>query len=462
MIFGNKILDYWDDILEDLKAMIAIPSVSGEPEGEYVFGKDSARAIDLAMELSAKYDLPAKNVDYYAMHTEYGQGEGNAVVLAHIDVVPAGSGWETDPFEMVIKDGKIIGRGILDDKGSAIVALHCLRALRDAGIQGNRKLRVVMGSSEETGMQDMEYYFSREQHPDLGFTPDGDYGICHCEKGILTYSAQGKNDSDVIKSFHSGTVSNAVPDSAVCSVICSEEEFLTLKTEAEKTPGMFQISKTPLGADISAKGKISHAANPETGINAASHLVSLLYKVFKQRIGSFFLYIYEKVGVSYDGSQIDIAMADEVSGPLTFNLGIVNTDDKNCSLTVNIRYPATKDGAAISETLKRETEAYGLGYTLLSDASPLYLPKEGPLVTLLSKAYTAVTGKPCSIYSMGGGTYARQMFGKGVAFGPFFPENPDGIAHTANEFVYIENLKLHAQICLEAMYYMFTAAEEDI
>ena len=150
-------------------------------------------------------------------------------------------------------------------------------------------------------------------------------------------------------------------------------------------------------------------------------------------------------------------MSDEPSGPLTFNLGLLHADPQECSLVVDIRYPATKKGDAVSEPIQKAAEAYGLTYTLLSDAAPLYLPKESPLVTLLSGAYKDITGEECSIYSMGGGTYARQMHGKGVAFGPGFASEEDSHAHDVNERIDLEQFKLHAKICLEAMYRMLTA-----
>jgi len=458
MIFGDKILNYWDSILEDLKEIIAIPSVSSGPKGIYPFGEDAASAVDCVMAMAGKYGLKAKNVDYYAMHAEIGEGDGNAVVMAHIDVVPAGEGWDMDPYTCVIKDGKAYGRGVLDDKGAAIVALHCLRALQDEGVRGKRKLRVILGSSEETGMTDMEHYFQSEQKPDMGFTPDGEYGVCNCEKGILTYTASGKNDSRMVRSFQSGTVPNAVPDKAKCELALSEEEYGRLITFAKTAESKYKIEKTNDGASVLALGRASHAAMPETGVNAASYLVKLLGDCFGETaLGSFYGYLYQKINVTHDGSRIGVAMSDEESGALTFNLGIVNADENDCSLTVNIRYPATKDGGTISRKLQEETEASALAYTLLSDSKPLYVPRDSQLVKLLSSAYEAVTGDKCDIYSMGGGTYAREMFGKGVAFGPTFPTHPDGTAHTANEFIYLDNLKQHARICLEAMYRMYTA-----
>ena len=133
MIFGNKILDYWDDILRDLGTLVAIPSVCGTADGMYPYGKEPARALDTALALARSYGLETQNVDYYAGHAQYGEGDENAIVMAHLDVVPAGEGWDTDPFQMVEKDGLLFGRGVSDNKGPAVIALHCLRALKEAG-----------------------------------------------------------------------------------------------------------------------------------------------------------------------------------------------------------------------------------------------------------------------------------------------------------------------------------------
>lgn len=458
-MFGEKILNYWDDIVSDLGKLVAIPSVAVRTEGEHPFGDPCAKALDTVVELAEGYGLKAKNVDYYAAHAEIGEGEGNAVVMAHLDVVPAGEGWDSDPFTMVLtEDGRAIGRGVADDKGAAVVALHCLRAIKDAGVKGKRKLRVVFGSAEEIGMYDMPHYFSKEQHPDMGFTPDAGYGICHCEKGGLNFNVKAKNDSALVKSFTAGTVPNAVPYKAECKIVCTADEFDRLSKAAGESGIEIAVTRTEDGAQLLAKGKAAHAASPQLGKNAASYLVELLHQVFgAERLGSFFGFIHEKIGLMSDGSPLGVNISDEPSGPLTFNLGIVTVTPESCSLTVDIRYPATKDGSWVSDTIKKQVDAAGLEFVLLSDAVPLYLPKESQLVTLLSGAYKDVTGEECDIFSMGGGTYARQMFGKGVAFGPGFHDDIPAHEHDVNEQISLEKFKLHAQICLEAMYRMFTA-----
>ncbi len=455
MIFGEKILNYWDDIMSDLEKMVAVPSVAKPQEGKYPFGENAAKAIDLAVDMAKSYGLSAKNVDYYACHAEIGEGEENAVVMAHLDVVPEGEGWNTPPYEMIIKDGLAYGRGVSDNKGPAIVALHCLRALKDEGVIGKRKLRVVMGSAEEIGMEDMPYYFEREQKPTMGFTPDSVYGICNCEKGILNFKVENKNDSSVIKSFVSGTVVNAVPYKALASINCTDSEFEILSEAAYKLDGDFVLTKTSFGCDIVSNGIASHASMPEKGKNAASLLIDLLHSVFSNKIGSLLSFVNTKIGMTYDGSKIGVNFTDEPSGALTFNLGLVNVDEENASFSVDIRHPVTVDGEKIRNIIKTAVEEAGLTWVTSHYQAPLYLPADSDFIKLLSESYEAVTGEKCDIYSMGGGTYARQMYNNGVAFGASFKGTENNV-HNCNESINLEEYKLHAKICLEAMYRMFT------
>ena len=349
-MFGEKILDYWDDIMKDLGDIIAIPSVAQPQDGPYPFGKDAATAVDKAIEIAERYGIKTKNSDYYAMHAELGEGEENAVVMAHLDVVPAGEGWDSDPYTMVIRDGKAFGRGVSDNKGPAIVALHCLRALKEAGVVGKRKLRVVLGSAEEIGMQDMGHYFSKEQMPTMGFTPDACYGVCHCEKGLFRFAVTGKVGKKIV-SFKAGTVVNAVPYKAEADVLCDDDEFAKLVEAATAAEVKFDITRTESGAHIVATGKAAHASTPEIGINAAAHLAHLLVNVFGADCGEFLTFMDEKVGLAYDGSNIGVKMSDEPSGALTFNLGLVNIENGEGRFDIDIRYPATKSGAEIDKIL---------------------------------------------------------------------------------------------------------------
>jgi acetylornithine deacetylase/succinyl-diaminopimelate desuccinylase-like protein len=73
--------------------------------------------------------LKTVNGDYYCGYGETGEGEKLIGILAHLDIVPAGSDWNSDPFRMVEKDGYLYGRGVSDDKGAAVASMYALKYL---------------------------------------------------------------------------------------------------------------------------------------------------------------------------------------------------------------------------------------------------------------------------------------------------------------------------------------------
>ncbi|NLG92487.1 MAG: M20 family metallopeptidase [Clostridiales bacterium] len=457
MSFGNKILKYREDILKDLAELVAIPSVQSKPEEGMPFGREVARVMDAFVNMADRMGFATKNVGGYAGHAEYGEGDEVAAVVAHLDIVPEGEGWDTDPFTLTKKGNLYFGRGTADDKGAAIVALYCLKALKDENIKGKRRLRVIFGGGEETSSNDLEMYLRSEQMPVMAFTPDSDYGICNREKGIMRLTISGKSDSSVIKKFTAGTVVNAVPSKAAAEILCTEDVCRKLQEAAKTTPGDFHIERTADGAKITSAGKASHAMQPQEGFNAATHLMKLLGVVFKaEELGTLARFVNTKIGTELYGESLGVSQQDKESGPLTFNVGLVNIGEGEDSIGIDIRYPVTGDGEKIFAKIAENTADFGLKCELQTHSKPLFLPEDNPFISLLKDSYAEITGKPADVYATGGGTYARAFEGRAVAFGPFFPDEPDRRLHNTNENIDIDRFMVHAQICLEAMYRMFT------
>ena len=151
--FGNKILKYQDEIFADLARLIAVPSVRGEAEPGKPFGTAPAQALQCILEIAEKLGFPTRNVGNYAGHAEYGEGEEIAAVLSHVDVVPAGDGWDTDPFTMTKIGNQYFGRGVADDKGAAVVSLYCLKVLQDEQVVTKRRIRTIFGDGIYAGFR---------------------------------------------------------------------------------------------------------------------------------------------------------------------------------------------------------------------------------------------------------------------------------------------------------------------
>ena len=138
------------------------------------------------LELAESMGFRTCNVDNHVGWCEYGEGEEMAAVLGHLDVVPAGEGWSVPPYEGKVIDGKIYGRGAMDDKGPTVAALYSLWAIKESAVKLNKRIRLFFGLSEENGGNDIRYYLENGgEIPVMGFTPDGEYPVIHGEKGFI-------------------------------------------------------------------------------------------------------------------------------------------------------------------------------------------------------------------------------------------------------------------------------------
>ena len=456
MHFGSRIYQYEKAFVQDLEKLVAIPSVCTQAAGEYPFGEHSARALEWILKRAEEMGFAVTNVGHYAGHAEFGAGERMSAVLAHVDVVPAGEGWDSDPFVLTRRGDLLFGRGVLDDKGAAVMALYCLKALKDAGIVPQRRLRVIFGAGEEVGMDDLRVYFRHEPLPDKAFTPDSEYGICNREKGILQFSLKaGRYHAGIVRQFQGGTVINAVPGAAQADICCTEQELALLKAAGEHQAGCFTFEENPGGVVIRSRGRAAHAMEPEAGVNAVTHLAELLCRVFtREQLGEALAFLHEQAGTQYDGELLGIARADAPSGALTCNVGKVEIFQQKAEIGMDIRYPVTADGNEIMEHIRERASRYGLELVPHHLNPPLYMEENAPFITLLKQAYRTVTGREAVLYATGGGTYSRTVQGRCVAFGPLFKDEPNRHMHDANEHIDMKRFMRHGEICLQAMHDM--------
>ena len=108
--------------------------------------------------IKSQPDFPGTEVERSSLPIVAGHfgnpAEGPRVLLvAHIDVVPEGerAQWHTDPFDPVVKDGRLYGRGACDMKGGAVAALAAVRALQAVGGPIRGEVVLLSVPSEEDG-----------------------------------------------------------------------------------------------------------------------------------------------------------------------------------------------------------------------------------------------------------------------------------------------------------------------
>lgn len=406
-------------ILKDLKNLLKIQSVLSEPEEGMPFGKENYRALKYMLDLGEKNGFKTKNVDGYAGHIEWGEGEEIFGVLCHLDVVPAGENWKYPPFSAITKDGKIYARGAIDDKSPAVAVLYAIKRLKKEGFIPHKKFRLIMGLNEESGWKCIEYYMKKEKMPDSGFSPDADFPVINCEKGVLFLKISFSCKDNNIKAVFGGNRVNMVPDSAGYELLAGEKQTFT--------------------------GVSAHGSHPEKGINAVSKMIlELKGKTPDKSVSD----IYNAFCNSFSLKNLHIDLSDEKSGKLTLNLGTIENKDGKIICKVDIRYPVSFDNELILKNIK-DNLPKDCKVEIINYHRPLYIPENDELVIKLLNAYDKVTGLKGKCISIGGATYSRSI-DKCVAFGPVFPDE-DSKIHTADESVEIKRLYMMTEIYYEAL-----------
>lgn len=422
--------NYRKDMLKTLLEVLKFDGEQGCGGVGAPFGKGNRECLDYMLRLCESLGMSVKNLDGYAGFADIGEGEAFGI-LGHLDTVPVSDGWTKNPYGE-IDDGIIYGRGVLDDRGPMVACVYALKALLDEGLKPKRKIRFIFGCNEESGWECIDHYRKHEQMPEEGFSPDADFPVINCEKGIATLAYTKEYDGKI--SLSGGTRPNVVP-SECNAVLPMTDENLKAVIEGRLD---YEIKDNKIYA--TAHGKAAHAANPQLGENAIVKMLKALRKTDKD-----FDELYNAFS-SFDGSGCGLDLCDEISGALTLNLGLVDCD-ASLSFILNIRYPVTVTETQIINILDNCIPCYIVAYSVFQP--PLFVDKDDDLVKTLLKTYNDVTGQNAEAVTIGGGTYARALK-KGVAFGPEFPGKLSTI-HMPDERVSIDDFMTMAKIYYTAI-----------
>jgi succinyl-diaminopimelate desuccinylase len=454
-----------DEIVSALVGVLKIRSLEDEAAPNAPFGKPVREALDYTLNLCRDLGFTVKDVDGFAGHAEFGTGAEMVASLGHLDVVPEGDGWEYPPYGATIKNGYIYARGASDDKGPTYASLFGAKAVMDSGLPIKRRIRVIFGCNEESGFGCVEHYFNvaKEERPVLGFTPDSGFPLIYAEKGIANLvleKAAPTGDRPLrIVSASGGRRPNMVPDAATARLEGTPEAI----AEAQKTLAKFWDKNVSVAQDsealtISAVGKSAHGSRPQAGDNAVARLARALATLELDETECWLDWVNETNDPT--GDALGIAHRDDVAGPLTSNLGILETTaDGKIRLTYNIRYPVTWDITSLLAANKPIIDAGGWTLADYSDQPPLYVPLDKEPVATLLRVYREASGDTLSEpETMGGGTYARATPFT-VAYGAHFPTSADdyGPAHEPDECISINTLLNATKIYAQALYELANA-----
>lgn len=456
-------LDTWieahvDDLVAAVQSSVRVPSVKGEPDGpDSPYGREVRAALDDALGLCRSMGFAVTDVGGHAAHAEFGQGAEMVAALGHLDVVPAGDRWTRDPFGGELVDGFIYGRGTSDDKGPTIAALFGAKALMEIGLPLRRRVRVIFGCDEESGFGCVKHYWevAGQERPAAAFAPDAGFPLVYAEKGIcdlpLTLQRPAGGEGLRVITASGGRRSNMVPDAAEARIAGPSA---AVAAAAGRLADYWDRNVTcVLEGDylvVRSVGKSAHGSLPQEGDNAIVRLARALQTL---PLGADVAWARRLVETGDPaGSGLGIEGRDEVVGPLTCNLGILEVTDERIRVVYNVRYPVLWSFETLIERLEAHMACGPWVLAKPRNGPALYAPLDAEPARTLMAVYREVTGdtvtKPLT---MGGGTYARAT-PNAVAYGADLPGSQDGPAHEPDERIAVSTLVTAAKIYARALH----------
>lgn len=458
-MFDKYIDEKQNEIITTVSELVKIPSVTTVTDNPSIpFGEHCTNALNYILELGNSMGFKTKNIDNYCGYIEFGEGEELVGIIGHLDVVPAleDDGWTTPPFSPTIRDGKLFGRGTIDDKGPVVAALYAMKAIKDS-CQVSKRVRLIIGLNEEKCWKCIEYYKEHEEWPTIGFSPDANFPAIFAEKGILSVELKNKfniKDFEILNINTNNNAINVVPKyvsitlkPADSSLINFENKFDNIKNNIDNEN--ISVSKFENNIiKIEAFGIAAHAAHPELGKNAIKILVEFLLKNFE--------FTSDYLKVLYESGLFDIESPkfmsenklEDESGVLTSNVAVIDYINGNLIIQINLRVPVT---ISLDEIQNKYLSLFdGIEVNRLSVQEPLYIEKDSFLVKTLVDIFNKKTGLNVEPIAIGGGTYAR-AFKNCISYGATMPGEKD-MCHQVDEFIKIDDLILSSKIYANAIY----------
>ncbi len=451
----NEELEQWlndnkDKIIAEWMRLVRIPSIKSEATVDSPFGENCKKALLTAAEIFEKSGFKTKKDENNTYALVFHGNEKNKIgIFSHSDVVPVSEGWiYTKPFEPVIIDGTLIGRGVEDNK-SGIIAAYCVfNFLKEKNITLNNGIELFIGSDEECGMVDLQNYLKNEAMPAVSLVPDADFPCSIGEKGIYHLMSESDSAFEGITDIDGGQAYNIVLDKVSVKIPYSKTAFdeLSLKSKGN---GNFEIDVTDNEILLTVKGVAKHASIPEGSQNAAYLAISLLCECdFLSEHDKGILFAAKELLGCYYGKGLGIEHHDEMFGKTTCVNGICKTVDGRLNLSFDIRYGDSVDPNELEKTIDENLKAKHFKAVHKDNSPGFSIEKESKFPSVFENIYEELTGERLERVTMSGGTYARKLknaFSIGTSIikkdreAPVF-EMPDGHggAHQCDECIDIE------------------------
>lgn len=449
--------EHREALAEDLMRLVRIPSVSVPGDRNAPFGENCLRVLQETLSMGQERGFVAEIYDNQVGKLALKPGEVDVGFWGHLDVVPEGGNWEHSPFDPVIEQGYVIGRGASDNKGAVVGLLYVLSCLQALGLPLKKNYALYLGTDEERGMADVEHFVKYFDPPKMSIVTDCGFPVCYAEKGIIDARlvSVAPFTSNVVE-LSGGLASNVVPDSAGMTILKTEKALSGLAA----LPAEVEARVEERVIRLTAKGVCGHTAFPQNAVNAIRVLTDAVLKAEllpEQDLN--ILHFLNKVNDDVYGTTLHILSEDEISGRLTCVGSTLCLRDRHADLGINIRYPVKERDERLTDSIATACAQHGFVMDLERVSAPNHFPLNHPAVQKLTELYNQETGQDSKPYAMAGGTHARKL-PNAFAYGPGFPggELPKelfspghGGAHGPDEALDLDRLLRALKIYIKAI-----------
>ncbi|MFI4976292.1 MAG: acetylornithine deacetylase/succinyl-diaminopimelate desuccinylase family protein [Caulobacterales bacterium] len=410
-----------DELVDLTRALVRIPSIN--PPGD--FYRDCAELLGERLrgrgfEVSyIRAEGTPGDSDRYprwnVIARKQGSGPGPCVHFnSHIDVVDAGEGWTVDPFDAVVKDGRVYGRGACDMKGGLAASVIAVEALLDSGV-------ALPGALEVSGTADEE---------------SGGYG------GVAYLAARGW--------FSKPRVDHVI------------------------IPEPLNVDRVCIGhrgvwwGEIATEGRQAHGSMPFLGDNAVRHMGAVIDALERE--------IFPTLGaqetampVAPEGARRPTLNINSIHGgqpDVTDGLPSALVPDA-CRMVFDRRLLIEEDMDEVKARMRALLDGLaqtrpGFRYRLrdLFEVRPVMTEPERPVVRATAAAVRRIMGRPAQLICSPG-TYDQKhvdRIGKlrdCIAYGPGILD----LAHQPDEYVGVADMVASAKVMALAAYDLLTGAE---
>ncbi|MDD2215364.1 MAG: M20/M25/M40 family metallo-hydrolase [Eubacteriales bacterium] len=404
-----------DQIINDIFDLIRFESIHGRVrENQSCLKHFLQRASDMGFKTMVTKAFDAGVV-------EMGQGEEILGILVHLDVVDIGDPdkWETDPFEGVLRDGFLWGRGTVDDKGAAVMSLYAMKAVERLGLPFQRKVWLIVGTAEEGEWTDIENFKNEFPLPDFGFSPDGEFPIYNIENGYADIELHFYKDKEGISKLKGGLSPNTIPSKA------------EIRLED--------------GRSFIYHGISAHSSTPENGDNA---IIKLCKNLSREVEFDFVRFVNHCLGQDYYVGKLAIddgrdSFNGEYVGRTTVVPTVISSDYEGVKLIVNIRQKYGTSKQDIMNAFANIAEEYSYKAILKDYLEPMRVSRNLPFLKIMNQVYERYGLK--GGFQVAAGTSYAKALKNFVSWGPVFLTDPS-CAHMENERLSVNTMILAAKL----------------